>query len=178
MKIYKYDNVKNIRDSLIWWGCLCIFIAILVFINSHIITVATVSGDSMYPSMKDGDFLIVDRIHNTPSRGDVILIQVSPIKFGGKYIVKRVIATGGETVTIDYNKNEVRIDGELLSEPYINWSQNDPMKAVDGVDIVEYDIPDGCVFVMGDNRNYSSDSRDPILGMVEKPDIIGIIINK
>lgn len=71
----------------------------------------------MYPSMRDGDILIIDRTYSTPSWGDIVLIQVPSVEFGEKYIIKRIIATGGETVSIDYDKNEIRVDGKLLYEP-------------------------------------------------------------
>ena len=68
----------------------------------------------MYPSMQDGDLLIVARNYSTLSLGDVILIQVPSAKLGEKYIVKRIIATGGDTVSIDYDKNEVRINDKVF----------------------------------------------------------------
>lgn len=177
MGVNYFERIKKIRKSIAWWGCLCVITGLLVYINSHFITVAIVNGDSMLPSMRDGELLFVDRIHNIPSRGDVILIQVNPNKFGSKYIVKRVIATSGELVTIDYDKNEVRINGKLLSEPYINWHQDDSMKAIYGNNKAEYNVPDGCLFVLGDNRNYSADSRSAEIGFIQKIHVIGKVTN-
>lgn len=130
----------------------------------------------MYPSMQDGDILIVSRIYSISSPGDIILVQVPSVKFGGKYIIKRIIATGGETVSIDYDKNEVRIDGKLLYEPYINLQQPDPMLPIDGDSHIEYQVPEGKVFVLGDNRNFSLDSREALLGFVDVSNIVGTVI--
>lgn len=174
MKIHKLGCGKKAKSSFVWWGCLCVMVTLIVIINSFVLTLAIVSGNSMYPSLRAGDFLIVDRIHKMPSRGNVILVRVSPIEAGGQYIVKRVIATGGELVTIDYDKNEVRINGEVLPEPYINYEEADPMS--DGTGTIEYSIPSGHVFVMGDNRNHSMDSRDEEIGFVSEDNIIGKVI--
>lgn len=174
MKIHKFKSGEKTRDSLVWWVCLCVMVVLIVFINSFVLTLAIVSGNSMYPSLRAGDFLIVDRIHKMPSRGDVILVRVSPIEAGGQYIVKRVIAFGGERVAIDYDKNEVSINGEVLSEPYINCEEVDPMSG--GTSTIEYEIPSGYVFVMGDNRNHSMDSRDERIGFVSVEMIIGKVI--
>lgn len=134
----------------------------------------------MYPSMQDGDLLVVARNYSTHSLGDVILIQVPSAKFGEKYIVKRIIATGGETVSIDYDKNEIRVDGKLLYEPYVNLQQPDPMLPpmlpIDGNPQIEYQIPEGQVFVLGDNRNFSLDSREALLGFVDVSNIVGTVI--
>lgn len=130
----------------------------------------------MYPSMQDGDLIIVARNYSTLSLGDVILIQVPSANFGGKYIVKRIIATGGETVSIDYGKNEVRINDKVLYEPYVNLQQPDPMLPIDGNRQIEYQVPEGQVFVLGDNRNFSLDSRQALLGFVDVSNIVGTVI--
>lgn len=158
------------------WFCLLILAGAVLFIKSNVLTIATVCGNSMYPSMQDGDLLIVSRNYSTLSLGDVILIQVPSAKFGEKYIVKRIIATGGETVSIDYDKNEIRVDGKLLYEPYVNLQQPDPMLPIDGEPQIEYQVPEGRVFVLGDNRNFSLDSREALLGFVDVSNIVGTVI--
>lgn len=130
----------------------------------------------MYPSMQDGDLLIVARNYSTLSLGDVILIQVPSAKLGEKYIVKRIIATGGDTVSIDYDKNEVRINDKVLYEPYVNLQQPDPMLSIDGNHQIEYQVPEGQVFVLGDNRNFSLDSRQALLGFVDVSNIVGTVV--
>lgn len=176
MKANNGNKNKNSASSPIWWLILIILTAVLVFINSNILTVAIVSGDSMYPSLMDGDFLIVDRTQSIPTRGDVVLIRISQFELGDMYIIKRVIATGDESLTIDYERNEVYIDGVLLCEPYISQNGADPMLNEDSVTTMNYTVPDGYVFVMGDNRNHSMDSRDEEIGFISTEKIIGKVI--
>lgn len=167
---------KTLLKFLAQWGCLLILTVAVLFIKSNVLTVATVCGNSMYPTMQDGDILIVSRISSIPSPGDIILVQVPSDKFRGKYIIKRIIAIGDETVSIDYDKNEVRIDGKLLYEPYINLQQPDPMLPIYAQSKIEYQIPEGQVFVLGDNRNFSLDSRQALLGFVDVSNIVGTVI--
>lgn len=167
---------KPLVKFLAQWCCLLILAGAIFFIKSNILTVATVCGNSMYPSMQDGDLLIVARNYSTLSLGDVILIQVPSAKLGEKYIVKRIIATGGDTVSIDYDKNEVRINDKVLYEPYVNLQEPDPMLPIDGNHQIEYQVPEGQVFVLGDNRNFSLDSRQALLGFVDTSNIVGTVI--
>lgn len=167
---------KPLVKFLAQWCCLFILAGAIFFIKSNILTVATVCGNSMYPSMQDGDLLIVARNYYTLSLEDVILIQVPSAKLGEKYIVKRIIATGGDTVSIDYDKNEVRINDKVLYEPYVNLQQPDPMLPIDGNHQIEYQVPEGQVFVLGDNRNFSLDSRQALLGFVDASNIVGTVI--
>ena len=84
-------------------------------------------------------------------------------------IVKRVIAVGGQTVNIDYTENTVYVDGVALDEPYIN----ELMEDLGPESITHAEVPEGSIFVMGDNRNHSSDSRSPRLGFVDERYVLG-----
>lgn len=152
---------------------LLLTLAIAYFINAHVVRLAIVSGESMYPTFMDKDILLVNQINYNPSRGDVILIDISGKSLHERYIVKRIIAVSEDTVTLDYEKNVVYVNGIMVSEPYINLNQSDPMLALDTSNHITYQVPTGTVFVMGDNRNNSIDSRYEILGMVPKADIVG-----
>lgn len=174
---YQLCKKPNTRSNLVWLAGLCVIVAALLYASRHLLSIAVVNGDSMYPTMENGKFLLVDRIHSMYSRGDIILAQVPTMNSGGEYIVKRVIAVGGETLSIDYEKNEVTVDGELISEPYINLEEDDPMWPENDVDTIEYLVPDGYIFVMGDNRNYSADSRSEEIGPISEKKIIGKVIN-
>ena len=86
-------------------------------------------------------------------------------------LVKRVIATEGQTVEIDFDRHIVYVDGKKLDEPYIAEPTANKIDFT-GIQVV----PEGCVFVMGDNRNDSTDSRDERIGMVDTRDIIGKVV--
>lgn len=175
-KPFCFCKIKNSPSNILWITELCVLIVAVYFTSQHILTIAVVNGNSMYPTLKNGEFLLVDRIHKAYSQGDMILVSTAGENSDPSHIVKRVIAVGRETVTVDYEKNEVYVDGKLLLEPYINQEDVDPMwNAADG-NIVEYVIPDGCLFVMGDNRNHSMDSRDNKIGFVSAEKVIGKVI--
>ncbi len=159
----------NVRKSLLF----IILLTVLFIFNTYVVRLALVSGESMYPTLMDGDLLIVNQVNYEPSRGDIILIDISESPLIGKYIVKRVIAIEGDTVSLDYDNNSVLVNGEMILEPYLNFTPSDPMMSLDGNNYVSYQVPSGTVFVMGDNRNNSIDSRNEMLGMVEKSDITG-----
>lgn len=146
---------------------------LLVFCAAYLIVTyvgqrTQVSGSSMETTLSDGDHLIVDKISyrfEDPERFDII---VFPFQYDtDTYYIKRIIGMPGETVQIDDSGN-IYIDGELLEEAYGREVIQNPGRASDpillGVD--EY-------FVMGDNRNNSSDSRDPSVGNIHRRDIIG-----
>ena len=92
------------------------------------------------------------------------------------YIVKRVIATQGQNVTIDYDLDTVSVDDVILTEPYLNYAEEDPMLPRDDQAVVHYTVPEGCVFVMGDNRNHSADSRSSKYGMIDQGIIVGKVV--
>lgn len=175
-KPFCFSKNRNSQPSIIWATEICILIVVLYFTSQNILTIAVVDGNSMYPTLKNGEFLLVNRMHKDYSRGDIILARPTGVGADFTYVVKRVIAIGGEMLTIDYEKNEVYVDGELLSEPYINQEDFDSLCNVSDVDTVKYVVPDGCLFVMGDNRNHSMDSRDKEIGFVATEKVIGKVI--
>ena len=142
---------------------------ILIF---HFLTqLIVVVGSSMYPTLYDGDLVLAWRLNYQPETGDVVIVHKETDVIQ-ETIVKRVIATGGQTVELDYDQNAVYVDGVRLEEDYINLEEADPME-VRG-DVVSIDVPEGSVFVMGDNRNHSTDSRFTVeLGIVDEGYIIG-----
>lgn len=153
--------------GLLSWFLRVIFVVIVVYVlNSYVACLVRVQGDSMFPTLLSGDYLVVSRISKYES-GSVIVLAHS-----GTKLVKRVIATEGQTVLIDYPTNAVFVDNQLLDEPYINLADNDPLEDQGGE--TEWVVPNGCVFVMGDNRNSSMDSRN--FGFAEEDAIIGVEI--
>lgn len=128
----------------------------------------TVNGESMEPTFFNGERLIITNTYNSmPNNNDVIIVS-----HGQDYddqIIKRVIATEGQTLSINYNTGDVIVDGVLLDEPYIKGStiMTDATMKIPSV------IPEGYVFVMGDNRENSLDSRSNRIGLIPVENIIG-----
>ena len=162
---------KELRSWILW---IAVPIFIVLFLNAFVGKLVWVDGSSMFPTLHDRDLLIVSQLPHTPVTGDIVVITTSPYSaLGGENIVKRVIASGGQQVVIDYDRNTVSVDGVTLEEPYINFDEGDPMEPV-GANT--YDVPEGYVFVMGDNRNHSLDSRSESIGMVPVDIILGNMV--
>ena len=131
--------------------------------------IITVNGISMEPSLWEGEVLLLQRVGYTPKQGDIVVLT-KPFGSVTHPYVKRVIATGGQTVSIDYLAGEVRVDGVAIHEPYIK----EPMLELSYPrDSIYIEVPEGHVFVMGDNRNNSDDSRNIDLGAVDERYILG-----
>ena len=135
-----------------------------------------VSGPSMTPTLLDGDYVLMQSNFNyrTVKTGDVVVMQVE--RYDSQPIVKRVIATGGQTVDIDFEEGKVYVDGVLLDEPYINEYDIMPYHTTKDYAIgLEYPVtvPEGQLFVMGDNRDHSADSRYGVIGLVDERCVLG-----
>ena len=128
-----------------------------------------VSGSSMYETLHHGDWLILisNVFYRDPEYGDIIVASKDSFN-NGEAIIKRVIATEGQIVDIDFNAGVVYVDGVPLDEPYTYTPTNYP----EGVAFPLL-VKEGCVFAMGDNRNNSRDSRHPHIGLIDKREILG-----
>ncbi|GHU81538.1 signal peptidase I [Clostridia bacterium] len=141
---------------------LVVSLLLLTFAFRHI----SVDGESMSNTLHDKDQLVVTNLLDTPSVGDIVVIS-----HGQEYnhpIIKRVIATEGQTLQIDFEKHQVIVDGVIIYEPYIK----EPTTVSGNTEIPKV-IPKDTVFVMGDNRNHSTDSRFHEIGLIDVKDIIG-----
>ena len=126
-----------------------------------------VDGTSMLPTLQHGDRLVTTAFCIKPEQGDII-ISTQPNAFGNS-IVKRIIAIENQTVDINFNTGDVYVDGVLLDEPYINnLTLNN-----EGVDF-PVTVPENHVFVMGDNRQGSTDSRSEMVGFIREEYILGV----
>ena len=160
------DSLK--QDLYFWLQALVAALVILILLFTFVGRIIGVSGDSMYPTLHDRDMLILQSIGYTPRQGDVVVLTKEFDVADGP-IVKRVIATGGQHVVIDYASNTVTVDGVARDEPYIN----EPMRQAVGETLTDVVVPEDSIFVMGDNRNNSSDSRDVTLGTVDERYVLG-----
>lgn len=129
-----------------------------------------VVGTSMVPTLNNGDILIVSTFNYKPSAGDIVVCQSESYGLD-RPLVKRIIATEGQTVSIDYENWTVTVDGTVLSEDYINKVFGE----MNGSNYLPsaFTVPDGHVFVMGDNRNGSTDSRSASVGFIDERYILG-----
>ena len=156
------------RDLYEWAQALVCSVLAVVLLFTFVIRLIGVDGHSMVPTLQDGDRLLVlnAMLDNDYEYGDIVVLRKDT--FLEEPIVKRVIATEGQTVDIDFVSGAVYVDGELLEEDYIN----EPTYVEEGPDF-PLTLPEGSIFVMGDNRNHSSDSRSSDLGTVDTRYVIG-----
>ena len=131
--------------------------------------VIVVSGSSMYDTLIDGDYLLLlsNLFYQEPEYGDIIVVSKESFD-DGVPIIKRVIATEGQTVDIDFEAGIVYVDGEALQEDYTYT----PTNVQEGMTF-PLTLQDDCVFAMGDNRNGSLDSRCPDIGQIDRREILG-----
>ena len=146
--------------------CMVLALTVCVLLFSFALRFVEVDGSSMYPTLHDGDLLLVCGAASEPRQGDIVVFRDDG--FRPEPLVKRVIAVGGQTVDIDFELGIVYVDGEALDEPYIAEPTNDPEDFYGPVV-----VPEGCIFVMGDNRNASTDSRTTAIGFVDERCIMG-----
>lgn len=160
---------KNENGFLATLHDLAFLIAAVLIVFSLLFRVVIVSGPSMKMTLVDGDWLILlgNVLYGEPKQGDVIVASKDSFDDGAP-IVKRVIATEGQTVDIDFNLGVVYVDGVALSEEYING----PTTLFEGVQFPLV-VDEGCVFVLGDNRGVSKDSRSPDIGLIDEREILG-----
>lgn len=147
----KIGTLKELVFTIaIWVG--------ISFLIIHFFGFSTVDGTSMYPTLQNGDKLVLSlnsyKNHN-PEYGDIIIIKRDDLSV--KYLVKRVIGVPGDA--IDIKNNELYINGHIIDEPYINEKM-----MTEDLSLV---VPDGKLFVMGDNRNHSLDGRSPTVGLID-----------
>ena len=150
----------------------CVVAAVVLF--NCVARLTRVDGDSMNNTLQDGEIMLIWSLGYTPKQGDIVVLNKTPVLLTGwtepRAIVKRVIATGGQTVDIDYMAGLVYVDGQPLDEPYLPEEMYLPGPTMQQT---HWEMPEGSIFVMGDNRNHSTDSRDIQLGPIDTDYILG-----
>ena len=156
-----YLNVRVLVSMMV------VFVLLFTFVARIIV----VSGPSMENTLIEGDLILVWSLGYTPKQGDIVVLTQE--SYQEDSIVKRVIATEGQRVDIDYSIGAVYVDGVPLKEDYIKERMLSPSYPGYGEGISHVTVPEGCIFVMGDNRNHSADSRYPDIGIVDVRCVIG-----
>ncbi len=159
-------ETKKYSEAFDWLDCLVTALVFCIILFTFFGRTVGVIGSSMVPTLEEGDRLIVSKLFYEPKYGDIVVLRKE--SFMEEPIVKRVIATEGQTVDIDFTEGVVYVDGYALDEPYINALTTSPEDFTEPVT-----VPEGCIFVMGDNRNRSTDSRTNSIGCVDERMILG-----
>lgn len=157
------------KTVLLYLHDLVYLLIVVIVLLSVCFRMVIVDGDSMYDTLVDGDYLLLisNVLYHEPQAGDIIVASKDSFRHGDP-IVKRVIATEGQTVNIDFGTGTVYVDGQALNEDYIFSPTTNP----EGMSFPLV-VEDGCIFVMGDNRGRSMDSRDPEIGLIDVREVMG-----
>lgn len=154
---------KNVFE---WIESIVIAVVAVTLIFTFVFRTVNIDGSSMLPTLTNGDTVIVYELFYTPKIGDIVVLSVE--NNSNKPYIKRVIATEGQTVDIDFDSGVVYVDGKIIDDSYTNSPTNRRGEVVFPVT-----VPKGKYFVLGDNRNDSEDSRTQRVGMVDKSHIVG-----
>lgn len=162
---------KAVRTVLEWMEELIIAVVVIAVVFTFVCRVITVTGTSMVPNFHEGDRVLVVNDITGVEQGDVVVI-VNVLK---DPIIKRVIATEGQTVDFDYDAGVVFVDGEPVDETQFGLENGITGEPFSSFALLEFPqtVPEGCVFVLGDNRAVSEDSRYQDVGMIDKRNILG-----
>ena len=159
-------------DLFFWLQALVTAVVVLTLLFTFVVRINRVDGHSMDNTLQHNELLLVWSLGYTPKTGDIVIVdKPTATILRGNAIVKRVIATGGQTVDIDYENSTVYVDGQALDEPYIKETMYFPASYT--MSQTHWDVPQGQLFLMGDNRNGSTDSRDERLGPVDEGYVLG-----
>ena len=167
------EQEKLPQEELFYWlQTLVTAIVCIVLVFTFLGRLTRVVGHSMDDTLADGELLAVWSLGYEPEQGDIVVLNKTTADFlEGEAIVKRVIALEGQTVDIDYDAGTVAVDGQVLDEPYILeemlWPSSSHMQET------HFEVPEDSIFVMGDNRNASTDSRTTAIGFVDERCIMG-----
>lgn len=162
---------KGIKTLYEWLEEIVIALTLVILVFTFLFRVVTVTGESMLPNFVEGQKLIVTNLGHSVEQGTVVVIT----NVLNEPIIKRVVATEGQTVDIDYETGVVYVDGEAVDETQFgleNGITTRPYSTLEAM-VFPQTVPEGCVFVLGDNRSVSKDSRYTEVGMVDTRHILG-----
>lgn len=163
------EKIKKSPWSIVyeWLDSPVYAILLILIIFTFFVRVVGVNGESMMPTLQHGDWLTVSAATAEVERGDIVVVtQPNALN---EPLIKRVIAKGGDTINIDFTTGTVTVNGEIQNEPYIA-----ELTARKGDFKGETVIPEGYLFVMGDNRNNSLDSRFDTIGLIDERYVLGV----
>ncbi len=164
------ENKTKHSEVFEWFESIVVFTLVLtLLVLMLVMNFSSVSGVSMLNTLKEGDRVFVQIIGYSPQKGDVIITD-SLINFGNP-LVKRIIALSGDVVDINADTGEVSVNGEVLNEPYLGSPT-----LYKGDNEYPFTVPSGKAFIMGDNRQSSSDSRSTQIGVIDERDIVGKVL--
>ena len=163
-------EIRARRETYDWIQSLISALLICVLVFVFVLRIMDVHGTSMFPTLSNGDKVLVSDLFYEPARGDIVVFKKASYD-DNKALVKRVIAVEGDVVNIDFERGIVYVNGEAVEEDYID------VLTTTKIDFIgPQTVPKNCLFVMGDNRNASTDSRDKRIGMVDKRLVIGKVL--
>lgn len=163
-------EIRARRETYDWIQSLISALLICVLVFVFVLRIMDVHGTSMFPTLSNGDKVLVSGLFYEPARGDIVVFKKASYD-DNKALVKRVIAVEGDVVNIDFERGIVYVNGEAVEEDYID------VLTTTKIDFIgPQTVPKNCLFVMGDNRNASTDSRDKRIGMVDKRLVIGKVL--
>lgn len=173
------NSVRRPGSGLFEWLQMligCVLAAVVLF--NCFARLTRVDGSSMDNTLQHGEMMLIWSLGYTPKQGDIVVLNKTsvllPTWTAPQAIVKRVIATGGQTVDIDYTTGTVYVDGVPLDEPYIKEEMYRPPDPL--MQQTHWEVPDDSIFVMGDNRNGSTDSRSALLGTIHEDYVLGKVV--
>ena len=158
-------NEKN-QTSLEWIESITLSLISITLIFTFLFRITTVSGISMLPTLNSQDKVLISNLLYAPERQDIIVIDTYTAY--GQPLVKRIIGLAGDEIDIDFNSGEVFVNGQLQDEPYISASTTQHLDL--SFPLI---VPENTIFVMGDNRPYSLDSRSTSIGFIDVRNILG-----
>lgn len=167
-----FKRFPRVRAALSWVKMAVIVVSVTYILAGIVFGVAVTVGWSMYPTLKNGAILITRRICYQPEHGDLVIANVDDLDLDVKYLTKRVIGLPGDTIYIDTDAATVYRNGEPLDEPYLGSPTTEDGSLLGR----SFAVSEGHVFLMGDNRQHSTDSRIVVVGEIPIEDLQKIIL--